>query len=209
MNIILLGPPGSGKGTMAALIEKKFSIPQISTGDMLRSNIREGTELGKKAKAFVNAGELVPDEVIIEAVKERISKSDCESGYILDGFPRTIAQAEALDKVAKIETVIDLILDDEKSIVRISGRRVCPNCSATYHVSIIGDEKLCSNCGAELIIRKDDEVSTICNRLAIYHEMTTPLEEYYCKKGLLISIDVDGSIEDNFAKIISALGVNA
>ncbi|NLJ64412.1 MAG: adenylate kinase [Christensenellaceae bacterium] len=207
MNIILLGPPGSGKGTMAGLIQKKYSIPQISTGDMLRSNIKEGTELGKKAKAFVNAGELVPDSLVIAMVKERLSEPDCENGYILDGFPRTIAQAEALDSIAKIEAVIDLILDDEKSIARMSGRRVCPSCSATYHVSVIGDEKLCSKCGTELVIRKDDEESTIRNRLKIYHEMTSPLEEYYRKKGLLVSIDVDGSIEENFAKILSALGV--
>ncbi|MGI6215687.1 MAG: adenylate kinase [Christensenellales bacterium] len=207
MNIIMLGAPGSGKGTMAALLVKKLAIPQISTGDMLRSNMKENTELGIKAKQFVEKGELVPDSVVIAMVEERLKEQDALNGYILDGFPRTIAQAKALAGFAAIDVVLNLELSDQKIIERLSGRRVCPECSATYHVSRLNGSDICENCGAKLIIRKDDEKATVENRLSVYHEQTEPLVEYYNKQGMLKTVDVDGELEENYSKILKALGI--
>jgi adenylate kinase len=207
MNIIMLGAPGSGKGTMAALLVKKLAIPQISTGDMLRSNMKENTELGIKAKQFVEKGELVPDSVVIAMVEERLKEQDALNGYILDGFPRTIAQAKALAGFADIDVVLNLELSDQKIIERLSGRRVCPECSATYHVSRLNGSDICENCGAKLIIRKDDEKATVENRLSVYHEQTEPLVEYYNKQGVLKTVDVDGELEENYSKILKALGI--
>ncbi len=207
MNIIMLGPPGSGKGTMAALLVKKLAIPQISTGDMLRSNMKEGTELGVKAKQFVEKGELVPDSVVIAMVEDRLKKQDALKGYILDGFPRTIAQAKALAEFAKIDAVLNLELSDQKIIDRLSGRRVCPECSATYHVSQLNGSDTCSNCGAKLIIRKDDEKATVENRLKVYHAQTEPLVEYYKEQGMLKTVEADGTVDENYSKILKALGI--
>ena len=207
MNIIMLGAPGSGKGTMAALLVKKLAIPQISTGDMLRSNMKENTELGIKAKQFVEKGELVPDSVVIAMVEERLKEQDALNGYILDGFPRTIAQAKALAGFADIDVVLNLELSDQKIIERLSGRRVCPDVAATNNVTRVNGAELSEKCGAKLIIRKDDEKATVENRLSVYHEQTEPLVEYYNKQGVLKTVDVDGELEENYSKILKALGI--
>ena len=184
MNIIFLGPPGAGKGTQAQRICDALNIPQISTGDILRRAIKDGTETGLKAKSFIDAGKLVPDEVIIDIVKERLAMEDCQSGYILDGFPRTVPQAEALDTFAKIDSVIELAVDDQVLVDRLSGRRVCLKCGATYHVTVLA-------------------------RLEVYHAQTAPLTGYYEKKGLLQKIAGDQGIEGTFAAIMNALGAKA
>ncbi|MDO5022015.1 MAG: adenylate kinase [Eubacteriales bacterium] len=207
MNIIMLGPPGSGKGTMAALLSKKLAIPQISTGDMLRAGMKEGTELGRMAKGFVDKGELVPDSVVIAMVEERLKAQDAQNGYILDGFPRTLEQAKALEGFTKIDTVLDLELADEKIIDRLSGRRVCPDCSRTYHVSQLNGSTICEKCRTKLVTRKDDEAETIANRLNVYHEQTEPLVEYYKEAKLLKNVKTDGSIEENFSEMLKVLGI--
>ena len=209
MNIIFLGPPGAGKGTQAQRICGALNIPQISTGDILRRAMKEGTETGLKAKSFIDAGQLVPDEVIIDIVKERLAMNDCSQGYILDGFPRTVPQAEALDTFATIDCVIELDVKDEVLVERLSGRRVCVKCGATYHLSMLGGKTTCDVCGEELIQRNDDKAETVLNRLKVYHDQTAPLIGYYENKGLLKKVDGAQGLENTFAAIMKTLGVQA
>lgn len=205
MNIIFLGPPGAGKGTQAQRICAALNIPQISTGDILRRAMKEGTETGLKAKSYIDAGQLVPDEVIIDIVKERLAMEDCRGGYILDGFPRTVPQAEALDTFAKIDSVIELAVDDQVLVNRLSGRRVCVKCGATYHLSMLNGATTCAACGEELIQRNDDKAETVLNRLKVYHDQTAPLIGYYEKKGLLRKVDGDQGVDSTFQAIMKAL----
>ncbi|MBE5790133.1 MAG: adenylate kinase [Clostridiales bacterium] len=205
MNIIFLGPPGAGKGTQAQRICAAMNIPQISTGDILRRAMKEGTETGLKAKSYIDAGQLVPDEVIIDIVKERLAMEDCRGGYILDGFPRTVPQAEALDTFAKIDSVIELAVDDQVLVNRLSGRRVCVKCGATYHLSMLNGATTCAACGEELIQRNDDKAETVLNRLKVYHDQTAPLIGYYEKKGLLRKVDGDQGVDSTFEAIMKAL----
>jgi adenylate kinase len=209
MNIIFLGPPGAGKGTQAQKICAALNIPQISTGDILRRAMKDGTETGLKAKSYIEAGKLVPDEVIIDIVKERLAMDDCRNGYILDGFPRTVPQAEALDTIAKIDHVIELAVDDQVLVERLSGRRVCVKCGATYHLSMLGGKTNCAVCGEELIQRKDDSAETVLARLEVYHAQTAPLIGYYEKKGLLQRIAGAQGMDNTYAAILNALGVQA
>lgn len=209
MNIIFLGPPGAGKGTQAQRICEALNIPQISTGDILRRAIKEGTETGIKAKSFIDAGKLVPDEVIIDIVKERLAMDDCKDGYILDGFPRTVPQAEALSTFATIDSVIELAVDDQVLVDRLSGRRVCLKCGATYHVSMLNGKTTCDKCGEELIQRNDDKAETVLSRLEVYHAQTAPLINYYGQKGLLKTIPGDQGIDGIFTAIMNALGAKA
>ena len=209
MNIIFLGPPGAGKGTQAQKICDALNIPQISTGDILRRAMKEGTETGMKAKSFIDAGQLVPDEVIIDIVKERLALDDCQGGYILDGFPRTVPQAEALDTFATIDCVIDLDVADQELVNRLSGRRVCLKCGATYHISMLGNKTTCDKCGDNLVQRNDDKAETVLNRLKVYHDQTAPLIGYYEKKGLLKKIDGAQGMEKTTAAILAALGAKA
>ena len=202
MNIIFLGPPGAGKGTQAQRVCSALNIPQISTGDILRRAIKEQTPTGVKAKAFIDAGKLVPDEVIIDIVKDRLAQEDCAGGYILDGFPRTVPQAEALEGIAAIDVVIELDVADEKLIARLSGRRVCLKCGATYHVSRLNGETRCAACGDALIQRDDDKAETVLNRLTVYHNQTAPLVDFYQKRGLLKVIDGAQDMDTIFASIM-------
>jgi len=212
MKLILVGPPGSGKGTQAVLIREEFNIPQISTGDMLRAAVREGSELGKKADGFMSSGRLVPDDLIIDLAKERLAKDDCANGYILDGFPRTVAQAEALDDLLtatnqKLDSVVSIDVDDEEVVRRLSGRRQCKKCGDGYHVEFKkpSQEGICDKCGSELYLRDDDKEETIRNRLAVYREQTSPLLDFYEKKGLLKRVAGVGSIDDIFKKVSSLI----
>ena len=209
MNIIFLGPPGAGKGTQAQMICDALKIPQISTGDILRRAMKDGTETGLKAKSYIDAGKLVPDGVIIDIVKERLAMDDCRGGYILDGFPRTVPQAEALDGFAVIDSVIELDVADQVLVDRLSGRRVCLKCGATYHVSMLEGKTTCDKCGEELIQRDDDKAETVLNRLKVYHEQTAPLTGYYEKKGLLHRVAGDQGIEGTFGAIMKELGAKA
>ena len=203
-NIILLGAPGAGKGTQAAMIAEEFKVPHISTGDILRRNMKEGTPLGLKAKAFVESGGLVPDEVVIGLVEDRLSQDDCKNGYILDGFPRTIAQAEALDKVARIDLAINIEVPFETIIDRLGGRRVCV-CGETYHVSMLNGETTCKRCGKELFIRDDDKPETVKNRLKVYSDQTQPLIDYYRSQNKVVDIEANGTKEEIFADIKKVL----
>lgn len=189
MNAIFLGPPGAGKGTQAQKICKEFGIPQISTGDILRKAIADGTPIGLKAKEYMDNGQLVPDSIVIEIAKERLKAKDCKNGYVLDGFPRTVAQAEALDTIADINFVINIDVKDEVIINRLGGRRVCPKCGAVYHIDWLNGSKVCKNCSTELVQRKDDSESTIKERLRVYAEQTAPLIDYYEKSGKIVSVD--------------------
>ena len=204
-NIIMLGAPGAGKGTQSALIAEEYHIPHISTGDILRKNIKEGTELGKLAKSYIDAGALVPDEVVIGIVADRLAEADAQNGYVLDGFPRTIAQAEALDKVAKIDIAINIVVGFDVIVNRLSGRRVCV-CGATYHTSTLGGKTVCEKCGKELFVRDDDKPETVRARLETYEKQTAPLIGYYEKKGVLCDIDATGTIQEDFEKIKKVLG---
>ena len=211
MKLILLGAPGAGKGTQAEIISKSLEIPTISTGDMIREALKNGTEMGKKAKAYMEAGDLVPDEVVIGIVKERLSLDDCKNGYILDGFPRTIPQAEALDAMgADIDCVIDIEVKDEVIVNRMSGRRVCEKCGKTYHTENNPSkiEGICDACTGALIQHKDDHIDTVKKRLETYHKETEPLKGYYEAQGKLIEVegkDGKGSIEATHALIMEAL----
>ena len=209
MNIIFLGPPGAGKGTQAQKICDALNITQISTGDILRRAMKEGTETGLKAKAFIDAGQLVPDGVIIDIVKERLAMADCAGGYILDGFPRTVPQAEALDTFATIDSVIELDVADQVLVDRLSGRRVCLKCGATYHLSMLNGETKCAKCGDTLVQRNDDKAETVLNRLEVYHAQTAPLIGYYEQKGLLKKVDGAQGLDNTFAAIMNALGAKA
>ena len=209
MNIIFLGPPGAGKGTQAQMICDSLKIPQISTGDILRRAMKEGTETGLKAKSYIDAGKLVPDDVIIDIVKERLAMDDCKGGYILDGFPRTVPQAEALDSFARIDSVIELDVADQVLVDRLSGRRVCLKCGATYHVNMLNGKTTCDKCGETLIQRDDDKPETVLNRLKVYHEQTAPVSGHYEKKGLLHKVAGDQGIEGTFSAIMKELGVKA
>ncbi|MBQ9263816.1 MAG: adenylate kinase [Clostridia bacterium] len=209
MNLIFLGPPGAGKGTHAQRLMNELGIPQISTGDMLRQAMKAETPLGLSAKKFIEAGELVPDEVVIGIVEERLKADDCKNGYILDGFPRTVAQAEALSKFAHIDVALNLSLADDVIIQRLSGRRVCLKCGGTYHISTLNGREDCANCGEKLVQRKDDSPETIQNRLSVYAAQTAPLIEYYQQKGLLHTVECDASasVEVNYQKVRKALGI--
>ncbi len=206
MKLVFLGPPGAGKGTQAAKICEKLSIPHISTGDMLRSAIANGTPTGLKAKAFVESGGLVPDEVLIEMVSERLSNADCANGYLLDGFPRTVHQAEALNVICAPDTVIDVEVKDEKLLKRLTGRRVCRQCQNTFHISQLENDKVCPDCGGELYQRKDDSPETISNRLSVYHSQTAPLIDFYTAMGTLKTVDGDDEPDKVTSAILNALG---
>lgn len=205
MNLVFLGPPGAGKGTQAAVVSQALNIPHISTGDMFRKAMREGTPTGLKAKAFIDNGQLVPDYVTIEMVQERLAESDCANGYLLDGFPRNLDQAKALEGFSKLDAVVDIAVADEKLIARLSGRRVCPKCNGTFHITKLSDEKVCPDCGGELIQRKDDNPATIANRLEVYHAQTSPLTEYYEAKGILKQVDGALQMEEVTSAILKAL----
>ena len=205
MNIIFLGPPGAGKGTQAQIVCKTLGIPQISTGDMLRSAIAAQTETGLKAKEFMDNGQLVPDSVVIDIVKERLTMEDCQKGYILDGFPRTVEQAQALATFAKIDAAINLDVADEVLVKRLSGRRVCPLCGAPYHVDRLNGEKVCKVDATPLIQRDDDKPETVLNRLKVYHQKTAPLIDYYTGEGILKNVPGSGSLEEISAEIMKTL----
>lgn len=205
MNVIFLGPPGAGKGTQAVRVCEHLGIPQISTGDILRRAMKEETPTGLAAKSYVTKGLLVPDSVVVDIVRERLAMDDCKNGYVLDGFPRTVPQAEALAEFAKIDAVIDIEVSDEALTKRLSGRRVCLACGGTYHVSTLNGSTTCAKCGAELIQREDDKAETVMNRLAVYHKSTAPLIDFYSQKGILKTVDGAQPMDDCFKAIIAAL----
>ena len=213
MKIIMLGAPGAGKGTQAKMIAEKYSIPHISTGDIFRANIKNGTELGKEAKKYMDQGQLVPDELTVKILLDRVANDDCKNGYVLDGFPRTIPQAEVLDEaLAKLGDSIDYAIDvnvpDENIINRMGGRRACVTCGATYHVVHVPPktENICDKCGSELILRDDDKPETVKKRLDVYHEQTQPLIDFYTKKNVLKTVDGTVDMMDVFASIVEILG---
>ena len=213
MKIIMLGAPGAGKGTQAKKIAEKYQIPHISTGDIFRANIKNGTELGKKAKTYMDQGLLVPDELVCDLVVDRVQQDDCKKGYILDGFPRTIPQAESLDAALSrlgeaVDYAINVEVPDENIVKRMGGRRACVGCGATYHLVYAAPKKegICDNCGAELILRDDDKPETVQKRLDVYHEQTQPLIDYYEKQGILHSVDGTQPMEDVFASIDAIIG---
>ena len=205
MNLILLGAPGAGKGTQAQIVCQRLGIPQVSTGDMLRAAIAAGTEMGLKAKEYMDQGQLVPDEVVIGIVKDRLADADCQKGYILDGFPRTVEQAAALGTFAKIDVAINLDVPDDVLVKRLSGRRVCPLCGAPYHVDRLNGETVCRADGTPLIQRDDDKAETVLNRLAVYHQKTAPLIDYYREAGLLKNIGGGLSLEEISEEIFRTL----
>lgn len=213
MKIIMLGAPGAGKGTQAKKIAAKYAIPHISTGDIFRANIKNNTELGQKAKTYMDKGELVPDELVVDLIMDRFKEADCANGYVLDGFPRTIPQAEALDKALSangesVDYAINVEVPDENIINRMSGRRACVGCGATYHIQFNQTkvEGICDACGEKLILRDDDKPETVKNRLSVYHEQTQPLIDYYSKKGVLAEVDGTQSMENVFNAIVDVLG---
>lgn len=213
MKIIMLGAPGAGKGTQAKMIAEKCGIPHISTGDIFRANIKQGTELGKKAKEFMDKGLLVPDELTCDLVVDRIQKDDCAGGFILDGFPRTIRQAEVLEEALtglgqKVDVAMDIVVPDENIVERMAGRRSCVGCGATYHVVFnpTKTEGICDVCGEKLILRDDDKPETVQKRLAVYHEQTKPLEDFYAARGVCREVDGTQSMEKVFADIMNILG---
>ena len=208
MKLILLGAPGAGKGTQAAILAKELSIPTISTGNILRAAVAAGTELGKQAKACMESGALVSDEIIIGIIRDRLAEPDCANGYILDGVPRTLGQAEALEKNGVVfDRVVSMEISDETIMERMSGRRVCPKCGASYHVVAVPpkQEGICDVCGAELITRKDDAPETVQSRLAVYHKETEPLKDFYRSRGVLVPVEDMGSVEATSAAILKLL----
>lgn len=208
MNIIFLGAPGAGKGTQAEMASERLSIPTISTGNIIRAALKSGTEMGKKAKSFMDAGQLVPDEVVIGIIKERLAEEDCKNGFVLDGFPRTIPQAEALDKMGvAIDKVIDIEVPDQSIVERMSGRRVCEKCGASYHLvyKIPTEENTCNLCAGTLVQRKDDQPETVLSRLTVYHEETEPLKAYYEKQGKLAIVEGQEEIKDTSALVLKVL----
>ena len=213
MKIVMLGAPGAGKGTQAKMIAEKYGIPHVSTGDIFRANIKNGTELGKEAKQYMDQGKLVPDELTVKILLDRVAQDDCKNGYVLDGFPRTIPQANVLDEGLtklgdKIDYAVNVDVPDENIINRMGGRRACVACGATYHVvyNAPKTEGICDVCGKELIIRDDDQPETVKNRLNVYHEQTQPLIDFYEAKGVLKSVDGTVDMKDVFAAIVEILG---
>jgi adenylate kinase len=213
MKIIMLGAPGAGKGTQAKKIAEKYLIPHISTGDIFRSNIKEGTELGRKAKEYMDQGALVPDELTIGMLMDRIQKADCKNGYVLDGFPRTIPQAESLTEALskmgqKVDYAINVDVPDENIINRMSGRRACLSCGATYHIVYNKSkvENVCDVCGEKLVLRDDDKQETVMKRLSVYHDQTSPLVDYYKKAGVLVSVDGTQDLSKVFSDVVAILG---
>lgn len=208
MNLIFLGAPGAGKGTQAEVVSEHLGIPTISTGNIIREALKNGTETGLKAKSYMDAGQLVPDEIVIAIIKERLVKSDCEKGFILDGFPRTVPQAEALDQMGvRIDRVIDIEVADEKIMARLSGRRVCEKCGASYHLDYKPSkvEGICDKCGGNTVQRKDDHPDTVKDRLHVYHEQTEPLKEYYQKTGKLVIVEGQEEVKDTTALTLKAV----
>ena len=208
MNLILLGAPGAGKGTQAEKIVEKYGIPAVSTGNMIRAALKEGTEMGLKAKAYMEAGQLVPDDVVIGIIKDRLAQKDCENGFILDGFPRTIPQAQALEDMGvRIDKVLDIEVPDEKITARMSGRRVCSKCGNSYHLLYKkpAEEGVCDACGGELVQRKDDAPETVAARLMEYHEMTEPLKDFYRELGKLVVVEGQEEVADTTALVFKAL----
>ncbi|MBR6477348.1 MAG: adenylate kinase [Lachnospiraceae bacterium] len=213
MKIIMLGAPGAGKGTQAKMIADKYQIPHVSTGDIFRANIKNGTELGKEAKKYMDQGQLVPDELTVKILLDRVAQPDCANGYVLDGFPRTIPQAEVLDKALtelgdKIDFAINVDVPDENIVRRMSGRRACLSCGATYHIEHIPpkQEGICDVCGQPLVLRDDDKPETVLNRLKVYHDQTQPLIDFYTKKGVLKAVDGTVDQKSVFAAIVAILG---
>ena len=213
MKIIMLGAPGAGKGTQAKMLAEKSSIPHISTGDIFRYNIKNGTELGKEAKKYMDQGLLVPDELTVKILLDRVAKDDCKNGYVLDGFPRTIPQAEVLEEALtklgdRIDYAINVEVPDENIVKRMGGRRACVNCGATYHIEHVPPKKegICDNCGSELILRDDDKPETVKNRLSVYHKQTQPLIDFYNGKGVLRTVDGTVDMKDVFNAIVAILG---
>ena len=213
MKIIMLGAPGAGKGTQAKKIAAKYGIPHISTGDIFRANIKNGTELGKKAKTYMDQGLLVPDELVVDLVVDRVNQDDCKNGYVLDGFPCTIPQAEALTEALekmgqKVDFAIDVNVPDENIVKRMGGRRACVTCGATYHMVYAPTKKegICDTCGGELILRDDDKPETVQKRLNVYHDQTQPLIDYYTSQGILRTVDGTVDIDDVFRAITEFLG---
>lgn len=213
MKIIMLGAPGAGKGTQAKMIAEKYNIPHVSTGDIFRSNIKNGTELGMEAKKYMDQGQLVPDELTVKILLDRVAKPDCQEGYVLDGFPRTIPQAKVLDQALteqneKIDFAVNVDVPDENIVKRMSGRRACLKCGATYHIEHIPPKKegVCDACSSELVLRDDDKPETVLKRLQVYHEQTQPLIDFYTEKGVLRSVDGTRDMQDVFADIVEILG---
>lgn len=206
MKIILLGAPGSGKGTQATYISEKYNLPHISTGEIFRENMKNNTELGIKVREAMDGGRLCPDDLTVELVKDRLNKPDCKNGYLLDGFPRNIAQAEALECFSSPDVVVNLDVDLSKIEKRITGRRNCSKCNESFHIDFIGNVITCPNCGGELIVRKDDNPETVKERLAVYRTQTAPLVEYYTDKGKILSVDGNKEIKEVFNDIVKVLG---
>ena len=210
MNIIFFGAPGAGKGTQAEIVSKRLDIPTISTGNMIREAIKNGTDMGNAAKSFIEAGKLVPDEVVIGIIKDRLDADDCKNGFILDGFPRTIPQAEALEAMGvKIDVVLNIEVSDDEIVTRMSGRRTCPKCGGTYHIVFnpTKTEGICDNCGAELTIRKDDAPEVVKSRLEVYHNETEPLKDFYENKGILKTVVGQKELKDTTALTLAAFGI--
>ena len=208
MKLILLGAPGAGKGTQAEIISEKYNIPTISTGNIIRAALKNGTQMGLKAKAYIDSGRLVPDDVVIGIIKERLAQDDCQNGFILDGFPRTIPQAEALDSMnIAIDAALSIEVADREIVKRMSGRRVCEKCGASYHIEFKKPTKdgVCDPCGGALVIRKDDEPDTVLDRLDIYHKQTEPLKSYYDTQGKLITVQGQPKVEDTTKLVLAAL----
>ena len=208
MKLILLGAPGAGKGTQAEVISEHYHIPTISTGNIIREALKSGTELGEKAKSYMDSGALVPDEIVIGIIKERLAKDDCQNGFILDGFPRTIPQAEALDRMGvEIDRVVDIEVADDEIARRVSGRRVCLACGATYHIEYKKPavDGVCTKCGDTLVQRKDDHPDTVKERLSVYHAQTEPLKDYYAKSGKLVIVEGQEEVKDTSALVLRAV----